>query len=158
MHGERFEVLKLRSMVIGAEKRVDEVVELARMPEVPTVDAPAFKSPEDPRVTRVGRILRRTGIDELPQLINVLAGEMSLVGPRPLVPVEAEALSDVTLEHRHSVPPGLTGLWQVLRTESMPFEERMLLDLLYANRLSLRLDLVLLLATPRSLFRGEGAF
>jgi undecaprenyl-phosphate galactose phosphotransferase len=111
----------------------------------------------DPRVTRIGRWLRRYSLDELPQLINVLRGEMSLVGPRPYLPEEKEALGEkaglITI-----CRPGITGLWQVSGRNLIPFRERVLLDEYYLRNWSLWLDTVILLKTLRSFLTGEGAY
>jgi len=156
-NGRSFKIIKFRSMVPDAEERIDEMVELAKATELRTSDAPMFKSADDPRITTVGRFLRRTGIDELPQLLNVLRGEMSLVGPRPLVPDEARTLGLVVAGLRHAVRPGLTCLWQVLRTSDTSFDERIQLDLLYTRRRSLVLDLALIAMTPVALVVGDSS-
>lgn len=158
LHRRSFRILKFRSMVVDADERVDEMSELAEVADMSVVDAPAFKSAEDPRVTRIGRLLRRTSIDELPQLINVLRGDMSLVGPRPLVPAEVDALSPVEAYRRHSVRPGLTCLWQVLREDHTTFMERVHLDLLYVSRRSMALDIALMARTPNAILGGSGSF
>lgn len=153
--GERFKVWKFRSMREDAN-----VVDLAAYVAADTkrVDSPAYKSPDDPRVTPIGKFLRKTGLDELPQLFNVLAGTMSLVGPRPLVDAEIDELNLLQLRHRNSVRPGITGLWQVFRSHETSFEERMRLDLLYVGARSFWVDLYLLLMTPLALIRGERSF
>jgi lipopolysaccharide/colanic/teichoic acid biosynthesis glycosyltransferase len=145
-------------MVSDADKLVPDMAKLAEATGLQTTDAPMFKSADDPRVTRVGRVLRRTGIDELPQLFNVVAGHMSLVGPRPLVPEEAASLAPHAAERRHSVRPGLTCLWQVLRQEDTSFAERMQLDLLYVNHQSLALDVALIALTPPAIAGGNGSY
>lgn len=155
--GRRFQVLKFRTMVADAEMRLADLSERARRGEFEAVDAPAFKSHRDPRVTFVGRILRRTCLDELPQLINVLRGDMSLIGPRPLVRAEAEAVPDYA-RVRLAVRPGLTCIWQTARTVSTTYEERMLMDAEYARTRSLRTDLRILLRTPAAILRGNGVF
>jgi lipopolysaccharide/colanic/teichoic acid biosynthesis glycosyltransferase len=112
-----------------------------------------FKIEDDPRVTRVGRFLRRTSLDELPQLINVLAGHMSLVGPRPPLPGEVTGYSDRT-GRRLLVKPGMTGLWQVSGRSGLPFEDYVRYDLLYVQNWSIALDLYILWKTvPAVLFR-----
>jgi exopolysaccharide biosynthesis polyprenyl glycosylphosphotransferase len=137
---QRFRILKFRTMEVGADalKR-----ELAHLNEA---EGPMFKIAEDPRITTVGRFLRRTSIDELPQLINVVRGQMSLVGPRPLVPDEDEAVIGYHRE-RLDLTPGLTGPWQVLGRTAIPFEEMVKLDYLYVAEWSLWNDLKLLLRT-----------
>jgi lipopolysaccharide/colanic/teichoic acid biosynthesis glycosyltransferase len=117
-----------------------------------------YKIQNDPRVTRVGKFLRRTSLDELPQLINVLKGEMSLVGPRPPIPYELEAYR---IWHRRRVleaKPGITGLWQVSGRSRLKFDDMVRLDLQYAKRWSLWLDIKILLQTPRAVLFGEGAY
>ena len=156
--GRSFRILKFRSMVSGADQLIPEMSQLAEVADLRTTDAPMFKSADDPRITRVGRLLRRTGIDELPQLFNVITGDMSLVGPRPLVPEEAATLAPLAAERRQSVRPGLTCLWQVLREEDTSFSERMQLDLLYVNHRSLLLDLSLIALTPGAIAGGNGSY
>ena len=156
--GRMFRVIKFRSMVSDADELIPEMTQLAEAAGLKTTDAPMFKSANDPRVTRVGRMLRRTGIDELPQLVNVVAGDMSLVGPRPLVQEEAATLAPLAAERRNSVRPGLTCFWQVLREEETTFAERMQLDLLYVNHRSLVLDLSLIALTPIAIAGGNGSY
>jgi exopolysaccharide biosynthesis polyprenyl glycosylphosphotransferase len=149
--GVPFTMLKFRTMVTDAEQRLPELVDLA------TLDQPAFKIPDDPRVTRAGRTLRRTSVDELPQLINVLRGEMSLVGPRP----EEEsvvALYDERQRSRLAIKPGITGPMQVYGRSDLTFEERLAMERDYLDNLSLLTDLEILLRTPRAMVRGEGAY
>ncbi|HEX3736719.1 MAG TPA: sugar transferase [Solirubrobacterales bacterium] len=148
--GVPFTMLKFRTMVADAEERLGELIDLSKL------DEPAFKIPDDPRVTRVGRYLRRTSIDELPQLINVLRGEMSLVGPRP----EEEAvvaLYDERQRGRLAIKPGLTGPMQVYGRSDLTFEERLAMERDYLDNLSLLTDLQILMRTPRAIVRGEGA-
>ncbi len=140
-HGRRFRMVKLRSMVPGAE----------RIP-VRAKDQRAH----DSRVTPLGRILRRTSLDELPQLLNVLRGEMSLVGPRPPLPGEVDRYAAAELR-RLSVRPGMTGLWQVSGRADLPLESWMALDLEYVDRWSLWLDLTLLVRTVPAVVKGSGA-
>lgn len=156
--GRTFRMLKFRSMVVDADQRIGEMAEMAREGQLDAVDAPAFKSANDPRVTRVGQVLRRTSLDELPQLLNVLMGQMSLVGPRPVEQVEVDTLPAGLAEERQSVRPGITCLWQVLRYEDMPFRDRIELDLLYVSRRSLVLDLALLTLTPVAVVTGDSAY
>ena len=149
--GVPFTVLKFRTMVVDAEDRLAELVDLEEL------DEPAFKIPDDPRVTRAGRFLRRTSLDELPQLINVLRGDMSLVGPRP----EEEAvvaLYDERQRVRLAVKPGLTGPMQVYGRGDLTFEERLAMERDYLDNLSVAGDLAILLRTPRAIVRGEGAY
>jgi exopolysaccharide biosynthesis polyprenyl glycosylphosphotransferase len=149
--GVPFTMLKFRTMVTDAEQRLPELVDLE------SLDQPAFKIPDDPRVTRSGRILRRASIDELPQLFNVLRGEMALVGPRP----EEEsvvALYDERQRSRLAVKPGMTGPMQVYGRSDLTFEERLAMERDYLDNLSLLTDLAILLRTPRAMVRGEGAY
>ncbi len=150
LNHRRFRMIKFRSMVADAESRRKDLEALNE------ADGPVFKIRNDPRVTRVGRFLRRTSIDELPQLLNVLAGDMSLVGPRPLPPNEIERHS-WDQRRRLSVKPGMTGLWQVSGRSDLPFKEWLELDLAYIDNWSLFLDMVILLKTFRAVFRGHGA-
>jgi exopolysaccharide biosynthesis polyprenyl glycosylphosphotransferase len=150
-NGVPFTMLKFRTMVVDAEQRLPELIDLEAL------DQPAFKIRNDPRVTRAGRFLRRTSIDELPQLINVLRGEMSLVGPRP----EEEAvvaLYDERQRLRLAVKPGITGPMQVYGRSDLTFEERLAMERDYLDNLSLLTDMAILMRTPRAIVRGEGAF
>ena len=144
-------ILKFRTMVQGAE---DQQAELEDLNEA---SGPVFKIKDDPRITPVGRFLRRTSIDELPQLINVLMGEMSLVGPRPLPVRDYKGFSKDWHRRRFSVQPGISGLWQVAGRSNLPFEQWMELDLQYINEWSLYLDFKVLLKTIPAVMRGTGA-
>ena len=149
--GVPFTMVKFRTMVTDAEQRLPELVDIANL------DQPAFKIPDDPRVTRSGRWLRRTSLDEVPQLWNVLRGEMSLVGPRP----EEEsvvALYDERQRGRLAVKPGMTGPMQVYGRSDLTFEERLAMERDYLDNLSLLTDLAILMRTPRAMIRGEGAY
>ncbi|HEY4347318.1 MAG TPA: sugar transferase [Gaiellaceae bacterium] len=150
--GREFSIIKFRTMVRNAEALKETVAHLNKHAGA---DARMFKIPNDPRITRVGRILRRTSIDELPQLWNVLRGEMSLVGPRPLILPEAEHISDWA-ERRLALRPGITGLWQVLGRSDIPFDEMVRLDYLYVTNWSLWHDLRLMCGTVPAMF-GERA-
>jgi exopolysaccharide biosynthesis polyprenyl glycosylphosphotransferase len=148
--GEPFTMIKFRTMDADAEQRLGELVDLAKL------DQPAFKIHDDPRVTRTGRFLRRTSLDELPQLINVLGGSMSLVGPRP----EEEAvvaLYDDRQRMRLGVKPGVTGPMQVYGRSDLTFEERLAMERDYLDNLSIITDLAILMRTPGAIVRGEGA-
>jgi exopolysaccharide biosynthesis polyprenyl glycosylphosphotransferase len=146
LHGREFTVLKFRTMVRDAEDRYGEVVGLS--------DARAFKVTNDPRITPIGRFLRRTSLDELPQLWNVLKGEMSLVGPRPAPPREVAGY-DLWHRRRLSMKPGITGLWQVSARSSDDFDDRAQLDLSYIDRWSLWLDLKILVRTVPAALEGR---
>ncbi|HUO85875.1 MAG TPA: sugar transferase [Thermoanaerobaculia bacterium] len=146
----RFPMLKLRTMVEGAERQ-----ESAMAAERP--GRVFFKPADDPRVTRVGRWLRRTSIDELPQLINVLRGEMSLVGPRPLLLSDFDLYPRSAQLRRFAMKPGITGLWQVSGRSRLPDERRIELDLEYVDHWSLGLDARILLRTLPAVASGDGA-
>jgi lipopolysaccharide/colanic/teichoic acid biosynthesis glycosyltransferase len=130
--------------------------QMAEKADATCADSPKFKIDRDPRVTRVGRILRRTSLDELPQLFNVLKGEMSLVGPRPPIPYEVEHYAAWHRERLY-VLPGITGLWQVEGRSRVTFDEMVRLDLYYIEHLSLALDVKILLFTPWAVISGNGA-
>lgn len=151
LNGRRFKLYKFRTMIRDAEAKKSEVEHLNR------VNGHAFKAPDDPRITRVGRILRRYSIDELPQLINVLQGKMSLVGPRPPIPGEVDEYQRWQ-RRRLSMKPGLTGLWQVSgRAELEDFNHWIRLDLQYIDQWSLWLDFKILLKTIPAVLSGKGA-
>jgi exopolysaccharide biosynthesis polyprenyl glycosylphosphotransferase len=153
--GRRFSIVKFRTMGADAEERKGELAHLSKHAEG---DARMFKVANDPRVTRVGRVLRRTSADELPQLWNVLRGEMSLVGPRPLIPSEAEHVGETAWgKRRLDLKPGITGLWQVLGRSDIPFEEMVRLDYLYVTNWSLWHDLRLMCGTVPAMFNGNRA-
>lgn len=151
-----FTVLKFRSMHIGNDDRIhrDYVTGLlCADAAAPAGDSGLFKLDADPRVTRVGVWLRRTSLDELPQLINVLRGEMSLVGPRPVLSWEAQLFPEA-YQRRFAVKPGITGLWQVSGRSRLSMRTALELDVEYVLRRSLALDLSILLRTGPALFRG----
>ena len=148
--GRRFKLLKLRTMIDGAHLIHDD---LHRFSEV---DGPVFKIRNDPRLHPLGKFLRRTSIDELPNLINVLRGEMSLVGPRPPLPREVERYDDFA-RRRLSVKPGITCLWQISGRSNVSFDEWMRLDNAYIDTWSPLGDLKILLKTVPAVLRGEGA-
>ena len=147
-HGRRFKLYKFRTMVRDAEELKEQLRHLSIVPW------PDFKVIDDPRITRVGRFLRRTSLDELPQVLNVLRGEMSLVGPRPT----SFAASTYTLWHteRLEVIPGITGLWQVRGRNSASFDERLRMDVEYMERASLLYDLRLLFLTVAAVAGRKG--
>jgi lipopolysaccharide/colanic/teichoic acid biosynthesis glycosyltransferase/GT2 family glycosyltransferase len=150
-NGRSFRIFKLRSMVADAERRIDALVDFSQL-----AAEPAFKLADDPRVTRVGRILRRTSLDELPQFYNVLRGEMSLVGPRPEEERIVQLYSDYH-RRRLAVKPGLTGPMQVSGRGDLPFAERLQLELDYIDNYSLRRDFAIMLRTVPVLLQGKGA-
>ena len=151
--GRPFTMLKFRTMVEGAHLNYEDVVK--KNPQA--VNGVLFKDPADERMTGFGRILRRSSLDELPQLWNVLVGDMSLVGPRPAFPSEMRKLDDVA-KKRLSVKPGLTGLWQVSGRSSLPFSKAIELDLHYVDNASIWLDFKILLATIPAVISRRGAF
>jgi exopolysaccharide biosynthesis polyprenyl glycosylphosphotransferase len=146
-----FSTYKFRTMVDGAELKLAEIESLNQ------VSGPVFKIENDPRVTPVGRLLRKSSIDELPQLLNVLKGDMSLVGPRPLPIRDYKGFNQDWHRRRLSVRPGITCLWQVNGRSSIPFEEWMELDMHYIDNWSLWLDLKILLKTIPAVLKGSGA-
>ncbi|MDV3222372.1 sugar transferase [Intrasporangium sp.] len=150
--GELFECLKFRSMVVDAEARLSAVTHLKHDPE-----HVLFKAQTDPRVTPVGRFIRRFSIDELPQLANVIAGEMSLVGPRPALPAEVRRYSP-DVQRRLHVRPGMTGLWQVSGRSDLPWEDTVRLDLYYVDNWSLVQDLSIVIKTIRAVLSSRGAY
>ena len=147
----KFTIYKFRSMAVDAEARLRQLEHLNE------VSGPVFKIKEDPRITPVGKFLRKTSIDELPQLFNVLKGDMSLVGPRPLPLRDYEGFSQDWHRRRFSVRPGITCLWQVNGRSSIPFEKWMELDMQYIDRWSLWLDLKILARTIPAVLKGFGA-
>jgi exopolysaccharide biosynthesis WecB/TagA/CpsF family protein len=149
--GRPFRMLKFRSMVQDAGARRAALLASSDRSGI------CFKSRHDPRVTRVGRLLRRTSVDELPQVLNVLMGQMSLVGPRPALPEETRAYPAHARE-RLSVKPGLTGLWQVSGRADIGFEKMVDMDIAYARSRSVLLDLVLIALTFRAVISGRGAY
>ena len=150
LNGRTFEILKLRTMYCDAEARRDELAHLNEM------DGPVFKIRDDPRVTPAGHLLRRLSIDELPQLWNVVLGEMSLVGPRPSLP--SEVVEYQTFERRRlSMRPGLTCIWQVSGRNELHFEDWVRLDLQYIDTWSLGQDWRIMVQTLPAVVRGDGA-
>jgi exopolysaccharide biosynthesis polyprenyl glycosylphosphotransferase len=160
MDGRIFLVYKFRTMHVDSDHTIHQEYQrlfIAGRAEANLGDAerPAYKLPADPRITRVGRWLRRTSLDEVPQLFNVLLGDMSVVGPRPPIPYEVEAY-ELAHRKRLDMKPGLTGLWQVSGRNRLPFEEMVRLDLFYIANWSLLLDLKIILRTALVIFRGDG--
>jgi len=151
-NGRTFQMYKFRSMVTDAERLL------------PTLEGESdgngvlFKKKLDPRVTRVGRVLRRCSIDELPQLFNVLRGDMSLVGPRPPLPSEVERYGGVDMHRRFLVKPGLTGLWQVSGRSNLSWEDSVRIDVRYVENWTLTFDLMILWKTIGAVLRGSGAY
>jgi exopolysaccharide biosynthesis polyprenyl glycosylphosphotransferase len=149
--GKEFVIYKFRTMHADAEARLKELSHLNEG------DGVLFKIRNDPRVTRVGRVLRRYSLDEFPQLFNVLRGQMSLVGPRPPLPSEVAAYAD-DVRRRLAVKPGMTGLWQVSGRSDLPWEEAVRLDLRYVENWSMSMDLVIMLRTLTAVIRSSGAY
>jgi exopolysaccharide biosynthesis polyprenyl glycosylphosphotransferase len=149
--GREFTMLKFRSMRPGADQHLSELLERNE------AEGPIFKMRDDPRRTHVGAFMRRWSIDELPQLWNVVKGEMSLVGPRPATPREVVQYEDWQL-HRLDTLPGITGLWQVSGRSELGFSEQVLMDIMYIENWSLGLDLRILLRTVPAVLSGKGAF
>lgn len=148
--GEPFKCAKFRSMYVGSDALRDDVI---GEPD----EGIAERYREDPRVTRVGRFLRRWSLDELPQLLNVVGGSMSLVGPRPMLPEELSLLGDRE-NRRHLTKPGLTGLWQISGRKEVSWEDRMRMDLHYIETWSIALDLVIIAKTTKAVLTGHGAY
>lgn len=146
-----FDMFKFRSMHVDADKRLTELKEQNE------VDGPMFKMKNDPRITSVGRFLRKTSLDELPQLWNVLRGDMSLVGPRPPLPREVANYSKYDLQ-RLWVIPGITGLWQATERNNVGFEEMVELDLEYIKKRSLLFDVKIILLTIVAIIHPNGAY
>jgi lipopolysaccharide/colanic/teichoic acid biosynthesis glycosyltransferase len=148
-HGVRFPMWKFRTMVRNAEELKASLQHLNILP------APDFKIPNDPRITRVGGFLRKTSLDELPQIINVIRGEMTIVGPRPTS--FAASTYDLWHSERLEVVPGITGLWQIKGRGTMTFDERLRLDIEYMESRSILLDIKIMVMTALAVFRGSGA-
>jgi lipopolysaccharide/colanic/teichoic acid biosynthesis glycosyltransferase len=153
-----FVMLKFRSMHHNVDDTLHRTYVSALLTDSPDArnEKGRFKLADDPRVTRVGSIIRRVGLDELPQLLNVLRGDMSVVGPRPALPFEVE-LYESRHHGRFAVRPGLTGLWQVSGRNQLNMKQMLDLDLVYVDQQSFRLDLSILLQTVPAMIRGDGA-
>lgn len=149
--GRRFQIYKFRSMYVDADKLLE------KLKEQNEVTGPMFKMKNDPRITSVGRFLRKTSLDELPQLWNVLRGDMSLVGPRPPLPREVAKYSEYDLQ-RLWVIPGCTGLWQATERNNVGFEEMVELDLEYIQKRSLLFDAKIILLTVVAIIHPNGAY
>ena len=150
LNGKKFKMYKFRSMIVNAEELKKKIEHLNEM------SGPMFKIRNDPRITKVGKVIRKTSIDELPQLINVLKGEMSLVGPRPSLPCEVNKF-EFWMLRRLSVKPGLTCYWQVSGRNNIEFNEWMKLDIKYIEDRSLLTDIKLIFKTVLILFGDENA-
>ncbi len=150
-NGEPFTMVKFRSMVVDADRM------RAELADADTGAGPMFKVRNDPRITRVGRVLRRYSIDELPQLFNVATGSMSLVGPRPPLPEEITGY-DEAARRRLLVRPGMTGLWQVSGRSDLSWVDAVRLDLTYVENWSLLSDALIVMRTVRAVVRGSGAY
>jgi len=148
----RFRILKFRTMSEGADQRQDSLEHLNE------AEGPVFKIKNDPRITRVGRLLRRFSIDELPQLFNVFKGDMSLVGPRPLPVRDVQRIDLQWHKRRFSIKPGITCLWQVNGRSNIGFNDWVRMDLDYIDKWSLGLDFKILIMTIPAVFRGPGAY
>ena len=148
--GKTFTMFKFRSMVMDAEKLKKQL-----MDQNESEAGVIFKMKKDPRITRVGSFIRKYSIDELPQLFNVLNGDMSLVGPRPPVPAEVQEYS-LADRRRLDVTPGITCIWQVSGRNNIPFEQWMKMDMQYIDTWSLKLDIIILLKTIKVVFKGDG--
>ena len=150
--GKTFPMIKFRSMVIDAEARLAELAA-----KTDQVNEMLFKHKEDPRITKPGRFIRKLSLDELPQLVNVLRGEMSLVGPRPPLPREVDAYEPDAMR-RLKVRPGLTGMWQISGRSDLNWEDSLRLDLWYVDNWSPVLDVMILFRTVRAVMKAEGAY
>lgn len=148
--GKKFNMYKFRSMVVNAEELKAKLMDQNEM------TGPMFKMKDDPRVTKIGKFIRRTSIDEIPQLINIIKGDMSLVGPRPSLPKEVEQFEPWMLE-RLDVKPGLTCFWQVSGRNDIDFQDWMKLDIKYVNERSILVDIKLILKTVLVLFGDKHA-
>lgn len=149
--GKVFYMYKFRSMVVDAEKVLEDLVDNNE------ADGPVFKIKDDPRVTKVGKFIRKYSIDELLQLVNILKGDMTIVGPRPALPNEVAEYDDFA-KQRLLVKPGLTCYWQVMGRSDISFEDWMKLDAKYIKEMSLWLDIKLILKTIPAVLKGDGAY
>jgi exopolysaccharide biosynthesis polyprenyl glycosylphosphotransferase len=149
LNGRRFACIKFRTMVVDAERLQASLMSQNEQ------EGPVFKIKKDPRITKIGRFLRKTSLDELPQFFNVLQGNMSLVGPRPPIPSEVKQYKRWQTR-RLSMKPGITCIWQVSGRNNIPFEQWMKLDMQYIDSWSLKLDFIILLKTIKVVFTGDG--
>lgn len=154
-NGKIFPCFKFRSMVMNSEEVLQEL--LQNNPEIREEWEKDFKLKNDPRVTKIGKFLRKTSLDELPQLFNVLFGQMSLVGPRPIITDELERYGKY-VDYYLSVKPGMTGLWQVSGRSDTNYDERVELDVWYVQNISLWKDIVILFETISIVIKGRGAY
>jgi exopolysaccharide biosynthesis polyprenyl glycosylphosphotransferase len=150
-NGKTFKMYKFRSMVVNADVKLNDILHLNE------IDGAMFKMKDDPRITKIGRFIRKTSLDELPQLINVMKGEMSMVGPRPPLPREVETYSTYDRQ-RLQVVPGCTGLWQVSGRNSIDFKAMVELDLKYIKQRSIWFDIKLIFRTISVLIRTKDAY
>lgn len=150
-NSEKFEIYKFRTMHVDAESKLEQLIKHNE------IEGAMFKIKDDPRITKFGKMLRNTSIDELPQLINVLKGDMALVGPRPPLPREVEMYSNYEMQ-RLSVVPGCTGLWQVSGRNELSFKEMVELDLMYINTMSLWLDIKIIAKTIFMLMGSKNGY
>jgi exopolysaccharide biosynthesis polyprenyl glycosylphosphotransferase len=148
---KEFYIYKFRTMFVDADKKLEALRQLNE------ADGPLFKIKNDPRVTNVGRFLRKFSIDELPQIINVLRGELSLVGPRPPIPAEVEQYDEWEMK-RLDVKQGITGLWQISGRSELNFEEMTRLDLYYIQNWSIAMDIIIILKTIPAVLFSKGAY
>jgi Undecaprenyl-phosphate galactose phosphotransferase WbaP len=155
MNGKYFYAYKFRSMVADSQKQLEKLLESDT--EIEKEWKTYHKLANDPRVTRIGRILRRTSIDEFPQLLNILKGEMTLVGPRPIVDAEVEKYGE-DYSRIFSIKPGLTGLWQVSGRSNTNYEERIVYDTFYLQSWSIWMDLWVIFKTFGAVVQGRGAY
>ena len=153
--GKPFRILKFRTMVVDAERVLEDY--LRQNPQLREEYEKYFKLKKDPRITPLGRILRKTSLDELPQLFNILLGNMSVVGPRPIIQEEVVKYGE-NAGKLFSVKPGLTGLWQVSGRADLTYDERVKLDMEYIERQNFFLDLFIILKTVPVIFKGHGAY
>lgn len=151
LNGDVFQMYKFRSMCKNAPEIHKQLLERNEL------DGPAFKLKNDPRITKVGRVIRRLSIDELPQLLNIIKGEMSIVGPRPLPTYETEQCNEYQ-NQRLLVKPGLTCYWQCCGRNDIPFDEWVEMDLKYISEMSVWVDLKLIVMTVKSVLTGKGAY
>jgi undecaprenyl-phosphate galactose phosphotransferase len=150
-----FNCYKFRTMYIDADKRLKEILE--KDPEKKKEWENYWKLKDDPRVTKIGNFLRKTSLDELPQIFNVLKGEMSLVGPRPVIQKELNEYYRENAEYYFKVPPGITGLWQVSGRSETSYDYRVSLDAWYVKNWNLWLDIIILIRTIKAVIKQEGA-